>query len=116
MIDLGIVPTKETKGSCEPCNPCGGNEDKKDEPCYPTFSIDGAGNVDKLKDVLGNCKVGEEYTAVIKFRLNAIQDTKWNKSFGFDLMGIDEVESEYVEEEETPSKKKAVDKAIAKKK
>lgn len=122
MIDLGVMPKKDSDSKLE-CSTCStGNEDKKNEPCYPSFSIEGAENIDKLKDVLGDCKVGEEYTAVIKFRLNGIQDTKYTKSFGFDLIGIDEVEPEgeqdSAEEEsyEKPSKSKAVDKAIAKKK
>lgn len=105
------------KKSTDSCSPCGiGNEEKKDQPCYPCVSVDGE-NVDKLKEELGTTENGTTFTALVTLKLTGSQDDKYSKRLSFDMLSIEDIEvGDDEEPEEKPSKKAAVDKAIASKK
>lgn len=108
MIDLGIKPKKDK--DCVPCL----NEEKKDEPCYPSLCLDGE-NMEKFKEEAGDCKVGDEYEATVTIRVTGIRDDKYGKSLSFDVVGMEDIYGDY-EEEKKKSKygNPAVDKALEK--
>lgn len=104
MIDLGVKPKKDD--ACAPCAPM--NADKKDEPCYPSLTLDGE-NVDKLKKEISDCENGKCIYAQVKLKITGSRDDKYGKSLSFDLVEMGEIEEEEPEEpaeEKKPSKYK----------
>jgi hypothetical protein len=81
MPDLGVLP-KEPSGLGQ------SNPETPKKPSYPSFTLRDE-QVDRVKSDTETCKVGEEYTATVKFRVSSNSDDNYGRSLGFDVVSID---------------------------